>query len=172
MPSEFDPLSKYFLDNINDSEASRYVVLCPTSLDANMTYSNGGLCRLNAQYQYLKSVMGHPRVIPPGIDIAHISRVIDVATGTGSWAIDFASLPEVLNSNVQVFACDISSEKYLQGNKPPAKQITFFQQDVTKPFPDELLGTFDLINLALLSLALTSKGWEIALQNLHSLLSE
>jgi hypothetical protein len=24
--------------------------------------------------------------------------------------------------------------------------MTFFQQDLTKPFPDELLGTFDLID--------------------------
>jgi len=116
--------------------------------------------------------MGHPQVIPPGIDIAHISRAIDVATGTGSWAIDFASLPEVNNSNVQVFACDISSEKFLQGNKPPAKQITFFRHNVTEPFPDELLGTFDLINMTFVSYALTSRGWEIALRNLHGLLSE
>ena len=50
--------------------------------------------------------------ILPGMDIARISRVIDIAAGTGSWAIDFASLPEVRDSNVQVFACDISSEKY------------------------------------------------------------
>ena len=145
-----------------------------SALNANLTWawSNGGLYRLNAQYPFYKSIMGHPQVIPPGIDLAHVSRVIDVATGTGSWALDFASLPEVQNSNIQVFACDISSEKFLQGNKPTAKQITFFQQDVTKPFSDELLGTFDLINLAFVSYALTSRGWEIALQNLCSLLSE
>ena len=63
-----------------------------------MIWSNGGLCRLNAQYPFIKSVMGHPQVIPPAIDIARISRVIDVATGTGSWTIDFASLPEVRDS--------------------------------------------------------------------------
>jgi len=148
MSSEFDPLSKYFFDETSESEISR----------------------LNAQYSYLKSVVGHPRVIPPGIDISHVSRVIDVATGTGAWAIDFASLPEVYKSNVQVFACDISSEKFLKGNEPAVKQITFFQQDVTKPFPEELLGTFDLVNLSFLSYALTSQGWEKALQNLRGLL--
>ena len=137
-----------------------------------MTWSNGGLYRLNAQYQFFNSVIGHPQVIPPGIDIAHISRVIDVATGTGSWAVDFASLPEVRDSNVQVFACDISSGNFLQGTNPPEKRITFFQQDLTKPFPDELLGTFDLINMAFVSYALTSQGWGISLRNLHSLLSE
>ena len=170
----FDPLSKYFLDDSNESDASRYVSRClsESSLDANMTWSNRDLCRLNTQYTFLKSAMGHPQVIPPGIDITNISRVIDVATGTGSWAVDFALLPEIRDSNVQIFACDISSEKYLQEYKPPTKQITFFQQDVTKPFPDELLGTFDLINMALVSLALTSKGWEMALRNLRGLLSE
>jgi ubiquinone/menaquinone biosynthesis C-methylase UbiE len=116
--------------------------------------------------------MGHHQVIPPGIDIVHVSRVVDVATGTGAWALDFASLPEVHKNNIQVFACDISDEKFLQGNKPGVKQITFFQQDITKPFPDELLGTCDLVNLTLLVYSLTSRGWKIALQNLRSLLSE
>jgi SAM-dependent methyltransferase len=128
---------------------------------------------LNAQYSFFKSVVGHPQVIPPGIDVAHVSRVIDVATGTGAWALDFVSLPEVHKSNIQVFACDISDEKFLQGNKSAViKQITFFQQDITKPFQDDFLGTFDLVNLSFLSYALTSRGWEIALQNLRSLLSE
>ena len=130
------------------------------------------LYSLNAQYSFLKSVVGHPRVIPPEIDIAHVSRVIDIGAGTGAWALDFVSLPEVYKSNIQVFACDISNEKFLKGNKPAEKQITFFQQDVTKPFPEELLGTFDLANLSFLSYALTPQGWEKALQNLRGLLSE
>ena len=131
-----------------------------------------GLYRLNAQYSIFKSVLGHPQVIPPGIDIAHVSRVIDVATGTGAWALDFVSLPEVQKNNIQVFACDISGEKFLQGKKPSVEQITFFQQDVTKPFPDELVGTFDLANLSLLSYALTLQGWKLTFQNMRSLLSE
>ena len=116
--------------------------------------------------------MGHAQVIPPGIDIARVSRVIDIATGTGVWALDFISLPEVHKSNIQVFACDISNEKFLQGNKPPVKEPTFFQQDVIKPFPDELLGTFDLVNLHFLSFALTLQGWKTAFQNMGSLLRE
>jgi SAM-dependent methyltransferase len=116
--------------------------------------------------------MGHHQVIPPEIDIAHVSRVIDVGTGTGAWALDFVSLPEVHKSNIQVFACDVSDEKFPQGNEPGVEQITFFQQDITKPFPDELLGTFNLVNLTLLVYALTPRGWGIALQNLRSLLSE
>jgi len=130
---------------------------------------------LDTQYPFVKSVVGHPQVIPPGIDIAHVSRVIDVGTGSGAWALDFVSQPEVHRSDIEVFACDISDTKFPQRNLPEvpeAKRIMFFQQDVTKPFPDELLGTFDLVNLRLLTYALTSQGWELALQNLHSLLSK
>jgi hypothetical protein len=117
-------------------------------------------------------VIGHPQVVPPGIDVAHVSRVLDVATGTGAWAVDFLSLPDVRDSNIQAFACDISTGKFPQTGEPHAKRIKFFQQDVTKPFSDELLGTFDLINVTLLAFALTSQGWKIALKNLHSLLRE
>jgi SAM-dependent methyltransferase len=129
---------------------------------------------LNTQYPFYKSVFGHSHVIPPGIDITNISRVIDVATGTGAWVLDFASLPEVQRRNIQIFACDIDGAKFLQGNKPQVavNHISFFQQDVTKPFPDELLGTFDLVNLILLCCALTSQGWKMALENLRSLLSK
>jgi len=126
---------------------------------------------LNTQYPFYKSLFGHSQVIPPGIDIANISRVIDVGTGTGAWALDFASQPEVQRRNIQIFACDIDGTKFLQGNKLAPKRVSFFQQDVTKPFPEELLGTFDLVNLLLLCCALTSQGWKMALQNLRSLLS-
>ena len=166
MSSEFDPLSKYFFDENSESEVSRYVII-----DRHLTLMTS-LYRLNAQYSFFKSVVGHPRVIPPEIDIAHVSRVIDVATGTGAWALDFVSLPEVQKSNIQVYACDISSEKFLKGNESAVQQIAFFQHDVAKPFPEELLGTFDLVNQSFLSYALTSQGWEKALQNLRSLLSE
>ena len=60
----------------------------------------------------------------------------------------------------------------IEGNKLAEKHVSFFQQDVTKPFPDELLGTYDLVNVSLLCSALTSQGWKMALQNLRSLLSK
>jgi len=148
MLSEFEPLSRYYFDDISESEVSR----------------------LNTQYPFYKSVFGHSQVIPPGIDIVNISRAIDVGTGTGAWALDFASQPEVQRRNIQIFACDIDGTKFLQGNKLAEKHVSFFQQDVTKPFPDELLGTFDLVNLLLLCCALTSHGWKMALQNLRGLL--
>ncbi len=93
--------------------------------------------------------------VPPVVNIAHVSKVIDVATGTGAWALDFVSQPDVRDRDVQVFACDISTAKFPQADEPDVDRITFFQHDVTKPFPDEMLGTFDLVNTTLMCFALT-----------------
>jgi ubiquinone/menaquinone biosynthesis C-methylase UbiE len=127
---------------------------------------------LNAQYTFFKIAFGYPQPVPPEINISHVSKVIDIATGTGAWALDFASLPDVRNRNVQIFACDISTAKFPPEEECKAKGINFFQQDVTEPFPDELLGTFDLVNLMYLSYSLTEEGWKKALKNIHGLLSE
>ncbi len=115
----------------------------------------------------------YPNIVPPVVNVAHLSKVIDVATGTGAWALDFVSQPDVRDCGAQVFACDISTAKLPQAarDKPDVNKITFFQQDVTKPFPDEMLGTFDLVNMTYLGFALTVQGWKLALQNLRDLLS-
>jgi hypothetical protein len=86
--------------------------------------------------------------------------------------LDFMSLPDVRDRNFEVFACDICIEQFPRNDASEVRKITFFQQDVTKPFPDELLGTFDLINFRFLSYALTAQGWRSALRNLYLLLSE
>lgn len=127
--------------------------------------------RLKNQYLFFKTVFDYPDIVPSVVNVAHVSKVIDVATGTGAWALDFVSQPSVRDRGVQVFACDISTAKFPQADKPDADKITFFQQDVTKPFPDEMLGTFDLVNMTYLGFALTEKGWKLALENLHDLLS-
>ncbi|KAH9044031.1 S-adenosyl-L-methionine-dependent methyltransferase [Lactarius hengduanensis] len=105
----------------------------------------------------------YPKIAPPVVNVAHVRRVIDVGTGTGAWALDFMSQPEVRSRGVQVFACDISAAKFPQADGSGVGKITFFQQDVTKPFPDDMLGTFDLVHM-------TCCGWKSALQNLRDLL--
>jgi hypothetical protein len=77
------------------------------------------------------------------------------------------SLPEVHQSDIQVSACDISDKKFLQGDMPATDKIAFLE-DVTKPFSDEPLGTFDLIRLTCTDIT----RMEMALQNLCKLLSE
>ena len=124
------------------------------------------LYRLNDQYSFLKKAVGHPQVVPPEIDIAYISRVIDVGAGTGpgTWGLDrldLVSRPAVGDSDdIRLFACDISNAKFPR-EAPEEKKITFFEHNVTEPFPDELIGTFDPVNLSCLCYALTSKGWTV-----------
>ncbi|KAH9169474.1 S-adenosyl-L-methionine-dependent methyltransferase [Lactarius sanguifluus] len=125
--------------------------------------------RLKIQYLYFKTVFDS-NTVPPVVNINQVRKVIDVATGTGAWALDFVSQPNVRDRDVQVFACDISSAKFPQAGKPDVDKIRFFEYDVTKPFPDEMLGTFDLVNMSCMCFALTVQGWKSALQNLHDLL--
>ena len=127
---------------------------------------------LKNQYVFFKTVFDYPDIVPPVVNISHLSKVIDVATGTGAWALDFVSRPDVRDRGVQVFACDISTAKFPRADKADVNKIAFFQHDVTKPFPDVMLGTFDLVNMTYLGFALTEQGWRLALKNLRSLLSE
>ena len=98
----------------------------------------------------------------------HVLRFIDVGIGTGAWSLDFVWLPEAHKSNIRGFACDISNKNFPQVSVPAEKQITLFQQDIIKPFPDEPLGTFDLINLTFVRYALTLQWWKLSLQNMRS----
>ncbi|KAI9458375.1 hypothetical protein BJY52DRAFT_1372589 [Lactarius psammicola] len=131
---------------------------------------NSEVSRLKTQYLHLKAVFDS-NTVPPVVNITSVNKVIDVATGTGAWALDLVSQPDIRDRGVQVFACDISTTKFPQADEPDVGRITFFQHDVTKPFPDEMLGTFDLANMTYVAFALTAQGWKLALQNMHDLLS-
>ncbi|KAH9057416.1 S-adenosyl-L-methionine-dependent methyltransferase [Lactarius vividus] len=125
--------------------------------------------RLRTQYLHFKTVFDS-NTVPPVVNVNQVRRVIDVATGTGAWALDFVSQPDIRDRDVQVFACDLSSAKFPQEGKPDVDKITFFEHDVTQSFPDEMLGTFDLVNMSCMCLALTVQGWKSALQNMRDLL--
>jgi len=127
---------------------------------------------VNTRHAYLNGVFDYPQLVPAGIDITHVSRVIDIGAGTGAWALDFLSLPCIYDRDIQVFVCDITTNNFPRGNEPEVRKIKFFEQDVTKPFPNELLGTFDLINFGLMSFVLRAQEWKAALRNVYSLLSE
>ncbi|KAI9458376.1 S-adenosyl-L-methionine-dependent methyltransferase [Lactarius psammicola] len=131
--------------------------------------NNSEVSRLKTQYFHFKTVFG-PNTVPPVVNTTRINKVIDVATGTGAWALDLLSQPDVRDRDLQVFACDISTSKFPQAYEPDVDKIIFFQHDVTKPFPDEMLGTFDLVNMNYLVFALTVQGWKLALQNMRDLL--
>ncbi|KAH9044009.1 hypothetical protein EDB84DRAFT_1638129 [Lactarius hengduanensis] len=157
------PNGKFF--ETRDSDPCHYLLASGYHvLDENDL--NSEVSRLKTQYSHWKAVFDS-NTVPPVININHVGKVIEVATGTGAWDLDFVSHPDVRDRGVQVFACDISAAKFPQADKPDVNKITFFRRDVTKPFPDEVLGTFDLVNMSCMCLALTVQGWKSVPQNLQ-----
>lgn len=51
------------------------------------------------------------------------------------------------------------------------ENISFHHQDLLLPFPDDLLGTYDVVNVRVMVVALSSHEWEPAVRNLMTLLS-
>ncbi len=69
--------------------------------------------------------------MPPGIDIAHICRVIDVGA----------------HGPMTLCRCPRFTRAIFWSSLATSLAKIFYKEiNVTKPFPDELLGTFDLIN--------------------------
>lgn len=135
--------------------------------------------RLDMQYQVLKAGFGHNDILDLPLDICKVNElnILDIGTGTGAWILDVTRIPEIsarvsstVTRHVKLFACDISDAKFPPKLLTDPLGIHFFVQDVTQPFPQEMYGTFDLIHVGLLCLALTRQGWKSALKNIHNLL--
>lgn len=138
--------------------------------------------RLKAQYVLKKRITGLAGAVPTSVDVSHVREVLDVAAGTCAWTLDLASMPEIksrldrpgckpVRESVRLFACDIDS-KFMPGKDvTDPLGITTFSQDITKPFPEEFHGRFDLVHMSLLFLCLTETGWEDALHNCRQVLS-
>jgi hypothetical protein len=57
-----------------------------------------------------------------------------------------------------------------RGNELP-ENITFHHQNLLEPFPDEYIGDYDVVNVRVMVVALSSDEWEPAVRNLMTLLS-
>ena len=109
------------------------------------------------------------------MNVETLSRVMDVAAGPLVWTLDVANQPAIqqrlASSQIKLFACDMSPALFPPKEVLEKYNICTFIHDVTQPFPAELRGTFDLINMRLLVLGLNKEGWDNALRNLWDLLS-
>jgi SAM-dependent methyltransferase len=95
------------------------------------------------------------------------ARIADVATGTGIWLKDLAS---VSPSTYSFHGYDISSEQYLPVESLP-KNVSLGFLDFKKPIPAELQGTFDLVNVRLIVISMGPvEVWQETLKNLMTLL--
>lgn len=116
-------------------------------------------------------------IVPDFVDPSSISTVLDAAAGTLVWSRDFATIPEIKSrisspyNPVKLYACDLTAEKFPPKPIVDALGIQLFLHDVTKQFPKEMTGMFDLVNMKLLILALSKDGWLKALSNIREVLS-
>lgn len=151
------------------------------------------------QYNWIKKVMGRSSPLPPSIDPATITHVMDVAAGSLLWTLDVANMPEIkprlvpsssssssTSSSspssssstsspikpVKLYACDLSTSQYPAQSILDEYGITAFQHDATMPFPDELKGKFDVVNMRLINVAISRQGWQKALTYVREILSE
>ena len=127
--------------------------------------------RLSKQYALRKMVYGLSNAVPDVVDLTQVESVIDVGAGTCAWMLDLVANQEVSRrlNDMRLYVCDIDP-----GFFPPSITelgITPFRQDVTKSFPNELHGTFDLVHASFVVGCLTKAGWSSALKNYHRLLS-
>ncbi|KAJ7083058.1 hypothetical protein B0H15DRAFT_923953 [Mycena belliarum] len=128
--------------------------------------------RLSKLYAMKKTMYGWSNVVPDVVDLSKVERTIDVGAGTCGWTLDLVSMPEIKakarQGKIQIYACDIDTGFFPETLNEFS--IIPFQQDVTKPFPKELRGTFDLVHASFLVGCLTPDGWDSALVNYHTLL--
>ncbi|THU94068.1 hypothetical protein K435DRAFT_860889 [Dendrothele bispora CBS 962.96] len=128
--------------------------------------------RLDKQYVMKKSYYGWSSAVPPSIDLTQVNKILDVAAGTCVWVLDLVNSPGIEHrlSSLDLYACDINSKFFPDSAVTEAFGIQTFEQDVTKPFPTEMHGTYDLVHVSMLFLCLTKDGWKAALENCYTLL--
>ncbi|KAK1599521.1 methyltransferase domain-containing protein [Colletotrichum navitas] len=108
-------------------------------------------------------------------------RIADIATGSGVW---LTTLADDVPPRSELIGFDLDRLKLPP--RPPTPPIPpppvspplrpeqptldFREQDVLKPFPAELRGTFDLVHVRLLALGLKAGDWDAVLRRLYDLL--
>ncbi|KAJ7358034.1 hypothetical protein DFH08DRAFT_847746 [Mycena albidolilacea] len=129
--------------------------------------------RLLKQYAMKKAVYGWTTPVPGIVELSSIRNVLDIGAGTCIWSLDLVSAPEVKarRSEVKIYACDINEAFFPPTTVTDEMGIKTFEQDVTKPFPTEYHGMFDLVHISFLFLCLTEDGWNKALANVQKILS-
>ncbi|VDC01100.1 unnamed protein product [Peniophora sp. CBMAI 1063] len=125
--------------------------------------------RLSEQHFFVKAVFDHPDLLPAAVDRKKIRRVLDAAAGTAAWALDLSDQP--FASSYEIYASDITLSKFPPEDVLQRARIRTLQQDLTKPFPDDMKGTFDLVHTAALVVALTEDDWNNMLKNVYDLLA-
>ncbi|TFK48802.1 hypothetical protein OE88DRAFT_1810211 [Heliocybe sulcata] len=114
--------------------------------------------RLHAQHEHYTRSFGG-LLVHPSIDLQEYRSILDCCTGTGAWLRDARVAS---HAGATFDACDQSLEQYEQNN-PVADQV--YVQDITKPFPADLHGKYDLVHQRLLTAGIRRDQWPTAIAN-------
>lgn len=137
-------------------------------------YTDADISSLDTQYRFSICSLEHKSALPPIIEPASLTNVLDAAAGSLAWTLDFANIPvikeKISNSQIEIYACDITSAQYPPKEVLEDAKIRTFLHNVTLPFPSEMHGTFDLINMRTMNVALNKEGYTLAVRNFRQLL--
>ncbi len=130
--------------------------------------------RLDHQHTFMRNLCDG-NLIHRHIPVKQISKVADVATGTGVWLKDCAARMRVSSdattSKPEFVGFDISPLQFPQGQEGQDVQgLRFVAHDMTKPFPQEYHDHFDLVNIRLVSPAVPLADLNKALVNVLEIL--
>ncbi|KAJ9298202.1 hypothetical protein DTO271G3_3807 [Paecilomyces variotii] len=99
--------------------------------------------RLETQHSLFVSIAGG--LIDESVPKSEIQRVADIAAGTGIWLFDVAR--ELNNPNNRYDGFDISDLQFPSEVPTGLGSINFTVHDMTKRFPEEYYGKYDLVNV-------------------------
>ncbi|PQE28130.1 UMTA methyltransferase family protein [Rutstroemia sp. NJR-2017a BBW] len=121
--------------------------------------------RLNYNHWLVTEACGyrlHPKINLPKENL----RIADVGTGTGIWLLE---LSDTCPTTAQLDGFDISPAQFPPKEWLP-ENVNLFIQDIFKPFPQEMIGTYDMVNLRFALCYVNDEDAEPLLANLISLL--
>ncbi|KAI1259441.1 hypothetical protein F5Y18DRAFT_433251 [Xylariaceae sp. FL1019] len=126
--------------------------------------------RLNLQHRLFDDIMQNT-LLPPHIhssitETSKAPKVLDLATGTGIW---LTSVAKTLPPDSELVGLDFDTSKFPPaGSLPP--NITLSKGNIFEPFPADLHGRFDVVNVRLILLALKVGDGTALMKNVMSLL--
>ncbi|KAI1113846.1 S-adenosyl-L-methionine-dependent methyltransferase [Nemania sp. NC0429] len=140
----------------------------------HMTRHSREAQRLEQQFNTITDNIGY--LVHPSIRtlLPAAPRVIDVGTGTGVFLFRLReAYPDGVFEGI-----DISGDMFpatgaggdSEVGRDNTRNIEFSVRDMKLPFPDEMLGRYDLVHARLLVVAMQPHEWEPAVRNLATLL--
>ncbi|KAI1810827.1 hypothetical protein GGS20DRAFT_579569 [Poronia punctata] len=126
--------------------------------------------RLNTQHHVFTAIM-QDDLLPPQVAsaIATLStppKILDIATGSAIWLREIA---KTLPAESELIGVDLDTSKFPPADSLPSN-ITLRTANMHEPFPEEMLGKFDVVHIRLIIFALKENlGADLA-KNLMTLL--